>query len=237
MSTLATQKYILKEKINEATDVVTFRFSPTEGTIPAFIPGQFVNVYFIDDRHSGQGKAYSISSTPQDPFLDITVKKIGRFSGALHDLIVGEAVSMSEPQGYFYPTDNMHDIVYLAGGIGVTPFYSIIKNDLLQNSARKSVLFYSNRTQSDVAFAKELSELENKTDTLKVIHVLTRQQSPTSEHIESSRINVAMIKKHLGALENRYYFICGSISFVRDLWKELKANGVAEENIKVESFY
>ena len=233
-----TKQFILKEKIDEATDTVTLRFSPVEGIAFPFIPGQFVNIYFLDDRVGGQGKPYSISSTPQDAFYDITVKKIGRFSGALHDLAVGETVSMSEPQGYFYPEEQIaRDVVFLAGGVGVTPFYSIIKDILAKDSSLNMMLFYSNKTKADAAFAEELDELKEKYTNLKVVYVFTQQSEEKQAKHESTRIDVAMIKRHLGILNGKQYFICGSIGFVRDLWKELKQNGVPEEHLQVESFY
>src|SRR3989338_4443557 len=93
--------FILKDKISEADDVAILKFSSSEA--PPFTPGQFVNIYFLDDRCGGQGKPYSISSVPSDDFLNVTVKKVGGFSGALHDLKIGEKVKISSPQGYFYP--------------------------------------------------------------------------------------------------------------------------------------
>lgn len=230
--------FVVKDRVEEATDIVTLRLVPTEGTISPFIPGQFVNIYFLDDRCGGQGKPYSIASIPSDGFLDITVKKIGRFSEALHSLAIGETVSLSTPQGFFYPDQqSTTDIVFLAGGIGITPFYSIIRDILAKDAGKNLILFYSNKAKADTAFMREIDELKNSHANLKVIYAFTRQGKTESEQYESDRINVDMIKKHLGTLDGRQYFICGSIGFVRDLWKELKQNGVPEENLQVESFY
>jgi len=227
--------FILNERIDRAPNVITIRFLPTEA-MPAFIPGQFVNIYFLDDRCGGQGKPYSISSSPKDAFVDITVKKIGKFSSALHDLKIGEQVAMSAPEGYFYPEDRSEDIVFLAGGIGIAPFYSII-SDLFEKKQKRDVfLFYSNKTRNDISFSAELNALEKKWDRLKIIYVLTRQPAPFVG-CESKRIDADMIKKYARALDGKYYFICGSIGFVKDLWKELKKSGVKNENIKLESLY
>ena len=244
MSLSKNKLFVFKDKINEADNVATFKFSPVKGKIFSFVSGQFVNVYFLDDRCGGQGKPYSISSIPSDNFLNITVKKIGKFSGALHDLKIGEKVEISSPQGYFYPEDGIKDIVFLAGGIGITPFYSIIKDYFNKKADKNIFLFYSNKTKADTAFSKKLDDLSKKWKELKIIYVFTRESASrrtikisAAENSESKRIDVKILKKHLKNLDKKYYFICGSIGFVRDLWKELKESNVQEDFIRVESFY
>ncbi len=232
--------YILKEKIRETGDVMTLKFLPIKEKIFSFIPGQFVNVYFLDDRCGGQGKPYSISSIPEDKFLAITVKKIGRFSGALHDLKIGEKVKISNPQGYFCLEDGMKEVVFLAGGIGITPFYSIINAHFKREIDDKNLtLFYSTKTEKDIIFLKELNDLSNNWKKLKIVYILTQEKTkiPRAKNRELGRINAKIIKKYLKDLKNKHYFICGSIEFVNDLWKELKNNKVKEDNIRVESFY
>ena len=233
--------FILKDKISEADDVITLEFFSAER--PQFIPGQSVDIYFLDDRCGGQGKPYSISSVPSDDFLNVTVKKVGRFSGALHDLKIGEKVKISSPQGYFYPEDEMKDIVFLAGGIGITPFYSIIKDNFNNKTNKNIFLFYSNKTRNSAAFLNNLNNLAKNWLKLKVVNIFTRESAAwrtktlAAENNEFSRIDIKMLKKYLKDLDKKYYFICGSVGFVNDLWKELKKNKVEEDYIKVESFF
>lgn len=232
--------YILKKKIRETDNTVTLRFLPAKGKIIFFKPGQFIIIYFMDNRRDGQGKPYSISNIPSDNFLNITIKKIGKFSGALHNLKIGEKIKISDAQGYFYPEDEMKDVIFLAGGIGITPFYSIINTYFRQGINDKNLtLFYSNKTETDSVFLKELNNLTIKYPKLKVIYLLTQQKNKPSfgGKIEFQRLDIKILKKHLENLNNKHYFICGSIGFVNDLWKCLKDNKVKEDNIKVESFY
>ncbi|MDI6717459.1 MAG: FAD-dependent oxidoreductase [Patescibacteria group bacterium] len=239
--------FVLRNRINEADDIATFKFMPVKGKNLPFIAGQFVNVYFLDNRCGGQGKPYSISSIPSDKFLSITVKKIGKFSGALHDLKIGERVKITEPQGYFCPENQMKNIVFLAGGIGITPFYSVIKDYFSKKADKNLFLFYGNKTKKDAVFLKELSDLAKSWERLKIINAFTREPILPSDKKcvtismnvknEFKRIDVKMLKKHLKNLNNKHYFICGSIGFVTDLWKELKENQIKEDYIRVESFY
>jgi len=230
--------FILKKKIRETSDVLTLKFSPFKGPIFSFRPGQFVLVSFLDNRLGKQCRTYSISSCPQDKFLTLTVKKTGVFSSALHKLKIGEKVKISPPLGDFYPKKSMKNLVFLAAGIGIAPFYSIIKSLYLEGSMNELTLFYSNKTDKDIVFPEELSKLAKKWRKFKIIYILTQQKKDSNdENKEFQRLNVKILKKYLKNLNNKHYFICGSIGFVNDLWKELTNNKVKEENIRVESFY
>ncbi len=233
--------FILKKKIKQANNIITLRFLPVKNEIFSFRPGQFVIIYFFDERCGGQGKPYSISSCPKDKFLNITVKQIGKFSEALHKLKINEKIKISSPQGYFCAEDKMEDIIFFAGGIGIAPFYSII-NDFFKKRAndKKFTLFYSNKTKEDVAFLRELEGLSNKGLNLRVIYAFTQEKGKRKisvKNLEFERLNVKIIKKYLGTLNKKQYFICGSINFVNSLWKILKKAGVKEDYIKLESFY
>jgi len=231
--------FVLKQKIKETEGVITLKFVPLKGGIFSFEPGQFVLVSFLDNRVSGKTRAYSISSCPQDKFLALTVKKMGIFSSALHNLKIGERVKIGLPQGNFYPNNSMKNVVFLAAGIGIVPFYSVIKDwhcrDLF--GEKKATLFYCNRTKKEMAFFKELNKIRKNEPGFKIIYFLTRGKSKDKKIGEFCRPNVKILKKYLKNLEAKYYFICGPVSFVQDLWKALKNSGVKENFIKTEAFY
>lgn len=229
--------FVLRRKTKESEDIVTLKFLPVKGKIFSFEPGQFVTVYFLDNHLGGQGKAYSISGCPLDKFLTITVKKIGAFSSGLHNLKIGDKVKIGHPEGDFYPEKTMDNLVFLAGGIGITPFYSIIRSFYLQGSPKKIVLFYNAKTKKNAAFLKELSRIEKKWSCLKLICLFTREKPGSKKNQEYCRLNVGILKKYLGSLKNKIYFICGPIGFVNDLWKEVKKAGIKEDFIKTEAFY
>lgn len=231
--------FILRNKIKETADVWTLKFSPASGKfLYSFTPGQFIIVYFLNKRFRIQGKAYTITSMPGDKFLSITVKKIGEFSGALCGLKIGEQVKITGPYGNFYPGEQIKNIVFLAGGIGVTPFYGIIKSFVDKNITDKNItLFYSNKTKADIVFFKELEDLARKRRGLKIIYILTREKNKSSSFKEFKRINIKIIRKYLKNLNSKYYFICGPIQFVNDLWRSLKKAGINEDYIKTEAFY
>lgn len=229
--------FVLKRKIKEAEGVLTLKFSPVKGATLSFEPGQFVLISFLDNRAAGKIRAYSISSVPQEKFLAITVKKAGVFSSALHGLKIGEKIKIGPPQGNFFPENSMENLVFLAAGIGVAPFFSIVRNFYFQRPSKKITLFYSNRTRKDVVFFKKLNETARKWPTFRVIYLLTREKTKEKTINECCRIDIKILKKYLKNLKRKYYFICGPAEFVSDLWRGLKKAGVKENLIKTEAFY
>ena len=229
---------VLKKKTRETGDVLTLKFSPIKGPLFSFRPGQFVLVSFLDNRLGKQCRTYSISSCPQDKFLTLTVKKSGVFSSALHKLKIGEKVKIGSPQGDFYPEKSMKNLVFLAAGVGIAPFYSIINTYFRQGINNKNLtLFYSNKIDKNIVFFKELNKLAKKWRKFKIIYILTQQKKDCNdENKEFQRLDVKILKKYLKDLNNKHYFICGPIEFVNDLWQALRKNGVGENFIKTEAF-
>lgn len=229
--------FILKKKIKETANVMTLEFSPAQGEIFPFLAGQFALFSFLDKRAEGKVRAYTISSLPTDNFLAISVKKVGVFSSALHEMKIGEKINVGPGQGRFYPEKTMKNMVFLAAGIGIAPFYAIIKNSREQKSKNKIFLFYSNKTKKEIIFFKQLNEISEKWSGLKIVYLLTREEIKDERICECCRIDMAILKKYLNNnLKSKYYFICGPREFVRDKYKELKDCGVKEKFIKIEAF-
>lgn len=229
---------ILISKEKEAEGIVTLKFKPKRAGKISFIPGQYVIVY-LENESGSKGKPYTISSIPDDEFLSVTVKKAGEFSTALHNLMTGESVTIGEPMGRFFPEEKNGELVFLAAGIGVAPFFSIIRNyakkGLLKD--KKIHLFYSNKTKKDIAFFDELNRISDKNKNQRIFYYLTRQKIKDSRIKEFKRIDAESIKDKLDYLENKDYFICGSMGFVSDIRKIILDEGIEKQNIHVESFY
>ncbi|MCF7843321.1 FAD-dependent oxidoreductase [Candidatus Gracilibacteria bacterium] len=226
--------YIVKEKIVESHDVVTLKLICDAG-IPEYIAGQFITVFF-DDIGNAEGKSYTISSAPSEDTLNLTVKGIGEFSNKLCSLNIGDNLEASLPYGYFYSESDNTSLIMIAGGIGVTPFRSMIADALKSNSSRKLVLFYSNKTSSDIIFGNEFIELQKTHSTFDINNYLTRQDI-VPEGVKSGRITIDDIVNITKDIKDKEFLICGSIPFVRDFWKGLKEAGIPEETIYTEAFF
>lgn len=231
--------FVLEDKKEEVPGVSILKFLPAEGEIFDFKPGQFALFRILKENSPDiPAKAYTIISLPQENFLIIAVKRIGEFSNALCDLEIGDKARISGPFGDFYPIDSDgKDIVFLAGGIGITPFYAVIKDFYKKGIDRRIILFYSNRNKANIAFLKDLEEISEKWKKLEVVHILTREQKRYPRIRGYERLNINMIKKYLGDLGKKDYFICGPSSFVTNIKKQLENAGVELNYIKTESFF
>jgi len=218
-------------KKDELANVVTLLLAPTDGISPVFIPGQYINV-FIPENNTPEGKSYSISNIPGSDVITITVKSIGEFSKFLCAMNVGDTLEASDPYGYFYSEQNNTSLVFLAAGIGITPIMSMIKDLLKENNTRKISLHYSNAKVNSILFKDELNELEEQNQNLKVTHCITQEKNITAEY-KAGRI----VPEDIQNEQNTEYLICGSISFVRDMWDGLRKNGIKEECIYTEAFF
>jgi len=167
----------------------------------------------------------------------LTVKKQGEFSSALIDSKVGDKLIFEGLYGNFYPGENCGDIVFIAGEIGITPFFSVIKEKISSKPKPKISLLYSNKTVSDIVFFDELNELAKNKGIDKLVYFLTQEKGEHPLVQEYSRIDKDLLKKHLVPLGEKNYYLCGSVQFVNAIWKGLKEIGVPEENIFTESFY
>lgn len=227
-------KYIVKEKIQETKNVVTLKLSCDAG-VPEYKAGQFITVYF-DDTGNTEGKSYTISSEPSEQTLNITVKDMGQFSHKLCTMNIGDIVEASSPYGYFYSESENVTLVMIAGGIGVTPFRSMIADSLKNNPSRKLILFYSNKTTDNIVFENEFEDMQKIYSNFLVRNYIT-QQDAKKEGFNNGRIKVVDILEEIKNIKDKELLICGSIPFVRDFWKGLKDSGISEETIYTEAFF
>jgi ferredoxin-NADP reductase len=219
--------------IRETPDVVTLRFVDADGQHANFIPGQFVTISF-PDLDVAEGKAYSLSSLPDDSFLAVTVKKIGQYSSRLHELKSGNEMLVSEPYGFLNPQFDM-PIVCIAAGVGISPLLSIIRDTLKRDSRRDVRLWYSNRTCEDIVFAKELDKLQTKHQNFSIKHFITREK--VTGNYENGRIDIAKILSAEKLDPATFFLVCGAESFVGAMWHALVDNGISKSKIATETFF
>ena len=225
--------YTVQEVIVETASVFTLKLS-CEGGIPSYRAGQFITVFFPETGHV-EGKSYSISSAPHEKYMSITVKELGTFSKKLCSKKVGDTITASRPYGYFYSESETSSLVIVTGGIGIAPFRSMILDVLSKNEERKIVLSYSNKTKASIIFKQEFDELSKTSDGQFVIQYYITQENVDNAYY--GRIPVSEIVSNGKRVPDPEFFICGSISFVRDYWRGLKAEGVTDEQIYTEAFF
>lgn len=212
-------------------DVKTLYFTLSDGSNFDYVPGQYITVFF-EGSSTPEGKAYSLSSAPYEPMMSITVKKIGEFSGLIHDLQPGDTMQVSTPYGFFNPLTDK-PLVCVGAGVGISPIWSIVKNDLHKKSGREIDFYYTNKYANEVAFASEQEKLMAENDNYHLHSHITRMDEVPAGYIKG-RINFDDVAR---SENNSAYLLCGSMEFVRDVFKNLLERGVEKYNISTEIFF
>lgn len=228
-----TSQYIIKDVKKEAPDVTTLFLTDDDDSHPEFIPGQFITVFFPETT-TPEGKSYSISSAPSSKYFSITIRVIGEFSRRLSKLQIGDSITASPPYGFFYSESKTSHLVLLAGGIGIAPFMSIIVHSQKVHPKRHISIFYSNKTL-DMPFRQVLDAIHLRN--ISIQYFVTKERA-ADRTVRNTRMNAEYILTSLrNSTKQKEFMLCGSISFVRDLWRDLRERGVSEETIYTESFY
>lgn len=235
MNEESKRSYTVIRVKKETPTITTLTFLPTEGGILPFASGQFMTVYF-PELGSVEGKAYSISSSPEEEALSITVKDIGAYSKKLSLMKEGDTLIASGPYGFFYSEEKDSHLILVAGGIGIAPFRSMIWSLVKTYPARKITLYYSAPSWEEAAFANELSSIQKEVHSFSLKFYSTRSALFDHEGREG-RISLDELAVESARNVQSEYLICGSIAFVRDMWKGLKERGVSEDTMYTEAFF
>ena len=222
--------------IEEATPRVHHLYLKAQGERPQFIAGQYLTVK-LPGVGPAEGKAYSISSAPHEALVRISIKRIGKFSEALLSLKVGDELITSAPYGFFYPeVDDIQPLVFIVGGIGITPCLSIIKDLLYRGDTRPLFLHYSNQTVVDIAFYNELEILAQQYSNLNIFYYVTRE-AVVSDGFQAGRISIEGVLENIHSSQESLCFICGAMDFTKTIWTELHTAGVASHQLYTEGFF
>ncbi len=199
------------EVIRETASARTLRFERTDGPLPPFRPGQYVNLYVeIDGVRTS--RPYSISSAPGVEHLDLTVRgKPGGFVShhLMARVLKGDEMESSGPAGHFYhePLIDGDDLVFLAGGSGITPFTSLVRDAARRGRKLSIHLVYGSRMPDDVIFGDELARLAEGSDSLRYTPVIS--EPPDGFEGATGFLDAALLRDLLGEVEGRTFYLCG----------------------------
>ena len=198
-------------------------------------PGQYMMIELdADDPENGNTRPLSIASSPTENFLLFSTKiSQTQFKQKFKSLNVGDKVKIKGPMGIFVLNENAENIIFLGGGIVITPFRSMIKYATDKKLPIKLTLLYSNRTSDEICYKEEWPLMEKQNLNLKVVHTITDEPGWPGR---KERIGEQMIKEFLNDLENTLFYICGPPSMVDGLSQLLKSMTVPQANIKIEKF-
>lgn len=247
----------------ETTDTVTIEFDIPEELTDKFkyTQGQYITLRTNLGGHELR-RSYSMSSSPLDHKLAVTVKKVegGKVSTWLHDSVkAGDTLEVAPPDGRFYTTldPEKRRTYYMVGaGSGITPLMSIIRTALETEPMSAIFLLYGSRNEESIIFREELDRLsERYAGQLHVEYVLSQpkkegggglfsifKKSSSNWQGKTGRITARVINSFLdeqlarGPEHDCFYFTCGPGSMTDDVKAALTGRGVAAKQIHAEHF-
>lgn len=219
------------KRTKEAVGIYSYSFLKPKGLV--YVAGQYMEWTLpkvgIDAR--GNRRYMTISSSPTEEHLMFTVKgpaRASKFKQRLAKLKPGQEIAATRRAGEFtLPRDTKLKLAFIAGGVGITPFRSIVKSLADKKEKRDAVLFYSVNDASEIAFA----DLFNKVVATK--YVVTKGTDPNYLH---GYIDKKLISENLPDYKDRLFYISGPQAFVAAVRLALLDMGVSQSNIKTDFF-
>jgi ferredoxin-NADP reductase len=237
---MATHRVKLKSRREIAEGTMAFHFEKPPGF--DFKAGQALAWTLIDPPEiddEGGVRNFSIASAPGEPDLMIATRmRDTAFKRVLKTMALGTEVRIVGPFGSLTLLQNAaRPAVFLAGGIGITPFRSMLRQAAEQKLPHHIFLFYSNRRPEDAAFLDELEELEKENSNYKFIGTMTEMAG--SNRVwrgETGYINQEMLAKYIGDIAAPIYYIAGPPAMVAAMEQTLSDAGVNSDDVRAEEF-
>jgi ferredoxin-NADP reductase len=234
--------YIVKlEGRHDVADrTMAFQFEKPMGF--AFNAGQYMQLTLVNPPETdaeGDIRTFSIASAPHEDMLMIATRLRGSaFKHVLQTMPLHSQLRLNGPYGSFHLHENAaRAAVFLAGGIGITPFRSMIVRAAKEALPHQIVLFSSNRRPEDAPFLDELLQLQKTNPNFKMVATMTGlTESKLKWTGETGHIDAAMLGKHLKGITSPIYYVAGPPAMVSGLQAMLRAAGVDDDDIHAEEF-
>jgi ferredoxin-NADP reductase len=234
----------LKGKQQIAEGTWAFVFEKPDGF--RFKAGQHVRMTLVDPPETdgeGDSRFFSLASTPREPDLVIAMRmRDTAFKRVLGRMQSGDKVRLQIRLDIPYGAFALHDdparpAVFLVGGIGIAPVFSMIKDALERKLSHRLFLFYSNRRPEDAAYLEELRELSDASPSFKMIATMTEaEKSVPPWEGATGRLERSLLAKHVGDLKSANYYLSGLPDMVSGMKAMLADSGVGEDRVHAEEF-
>ncbi|MFA6177483.1 MAG: ferric reductase-like transmembrane domain-containing protein [Candidatus Paceibacterota bacterium] len=222
------------KKINDT--IVELKLSPLSKKIK-FIPGQFVFLRFVESVQTGgksilsESHPFSITSSSEDEELFLSIKTLGDYTSMIYLLKPGAVCRIEGPFGAFsYLKANSKRQIWIAGGVGITPFLSMAREiniTNIKNNVYDIDLYYVVKNTSEAAFADEFIEFSKNNKNFKFHQYFSD---------EKGRISTSFISKNSQNIDKAEIFLCGPVGFMKSLREEFVKLGFINNKIHSEEF-
>ena len=243
------KKLKVSEIVEESSEVRSYFLVSPEGELPSFDPGQYITLRLPFEDLGTTMRHYSLSSKPGDPYFRISVKKEDAQEGGVphgyvsnylaNELKKGSYVEVAMPCGDFkldVSTSSNRPLVFLAGGVGVTPLISMLHSALETFPKREICFIQGARSQETLLFQEELSKLESQFKSLSRYVRFSEAGAEVSRERQSlGFVDTEFLKETLENRDSEYYF-CGPPLFLGSVQATLQTWEISEDQIHFEFF-
>jgi ferredoxin-NADP reductase/Na+-translocating ferredoxin:NAD+ oxidoreductase RnfD subunit len=235
-------RHVLTLRRGKKVGVDTYDFSFTPDRPIKFQPGQYVEWTLTHSHPDSRGnrRYFTLASSPTESDVHLGVKfyePASSFKQGLAAMHKGEQLVAAQVAGDFVlPQNKKKKMAFIAGGIGITPFRSMIKYLCDKNERRSVVLMYSARTAEDIAYQEVFEEAE-RTIGLRTIYATTDlSESPIPIRGRKGHIDEKMIAAEIPDYKDRLIYVSGTRSMVESIRTTLKKMGLSNNQIKTDFF-
>ncbi|QKE75436.1 NO-inducible flavohemoprotein [Arthrobacter citreus] len=243
------KEFTVINKVEESDVITSFHLKPKDGSsVPTFLSGQYITVRSqIPGEEYLSNRQYSLSDAPGKEYFRISVKReaeenqpLGKFSNYLHNQVnVGDTLELTAPAGDFtINTENASDVVFLSGGVGITPLISMAKSIAASQPNLQVSFISASRNGKLQAFENELNELKEQLANYNLTFVY---ENPSEEDLKNSNfkkqgyIDTEWLKNNIKS-NNADYYVCGPVPFLKSIITSLKELGIKDTQIHYEFF-
>jgi ferredoxin-NADP reductase len=230
-------KATIKEKreVAKGTLMVTFELASDEVD---WTPGEYFWVELLDppyDDEKGARRHITVVTSPTEGVLGLATRiRDSAFKKSLVEMPEGSAVDVEQPKGSFLlPDDTSKRYAFVAGGIGITPFRSMLRYIADRGLDYDITLVYSNRDAESTAFLDELKELESVVPRCRL--VLTMTEDPSWDG-DTRMLDAGVLRDMLGDLESYHFMVAGPPPMAKSVEASLLEAGLSEDQVQSDSF-
>ncbi len=219
---------LIRSEKREA-DVTTLTFRPEQPV--AWQAGQFLHYTLPHDSPDDRGikRWFTIAAPPSGGEIKITTRIVegqqrSTFKDALSKMQPGDTVEAEAPEGDFVVEDSARNMIFIAGGIGITPYYAILAEAAAKGQQLKVHLLYANRTD-DIVFQDEFAKFQQQNPNLRIDYIVNPEQ-----------VDEQRLKQAIDGVDNPLVYVSGPEPMVEAMVPQLEGLGLSKENIKGDYF-
>ncbi|WP_312098985.1 NO-inducible flavohemoprotein [Niallia sp.] len=242
------KEFKIIKKVQESEVITSFYLAPTDGSsLPVYEAGQYITIRLsMPGEKFLFNRQYSLSCASNKEYFRISVKKEesaenpdGKVSNYLHsEMNVGDTLEVTVPAGVFTLKMEESPIVFLSGGVGITPFMSMVETIAKEQPNREVIFIHSARNGSIQAFNDELIRIKERITNFQLSFIY---ENPSDEDKlnpyfkKDGYIDSEWLKENAIVADGNYY-VCGPVPFLQTVVKGLKENGIDDAHIHYEFF-